>query len=72
MESEKMFDQYMSNLMSYVKINEAMQKQLIPNKQGLINKNSININNNFFYKGEQNKFGNGNPMQFKDDESDEN
>ena len=62
MESEKMFDQYMSNLMNYVKLNEVMQKQLVigqggTGKQGLINNNSININNNFYGNYPKNEFG---------------
>jgi hypothetical protein len=114
MESEKMFDQYMSNLMNYVKFNEVMQKQLVvgqgghggqvsqvgqtghggqggqvshgghmgqggsmslgghmsqggsvslggqvgSGKQGLINNNSININNNYYGNYPKNEFGN--------------
>jgi hypothetical protein len=34
MESEKMFDQYMGNLMNYVKLNELMQKQIMMNQAG--------------------------------------
>jgi hypothetical protein len=63
MESEKMFDQYMSNLMNYVKLNELMQKQFLmnqgnnpgqpqqqfpPQAKNMISGNSININNNYF------------------------
>jgi hypothetical protein len=60
-ESEKMFDQYMSNLMNYVKFNEVMQKQLVigqggTGKQGLISNNSININNNFYGNYPKNEF----------------
>ncbi len=77
MESEKMFDQYMSNLMNYVKINEIMQKQIVnPNatKQGLINNNSININNNYYnnFAKDQNKFANYYGMQYKPDDFDDN
>jgi hypothetical protein len=75
-ESEKMFDQYMSNLMNYVKFNEVMQKQLVVGQgnppvtnQGLINNNSININNNFYGNYPKNEYG-GNPykqQQYKDE-----
>jgi hypothetical protein len=108
-ESEKMFDQYMSNLMNYVKFNEVMQKQLVVGqggsnggnggnvgihgshgnvgihgrdlgnlgrdlggsntsaKQGLINNNSININNNFYGNYPKNEYGNYYRQQFNDE-----
>jgi hypothetical protein len=71
-ESEKMFDQYMSNLMNYVKLNEVMQKQLVvgqgnTGKQGLINNNSININNNFYGNYPKNEHGNYHKQQYMDE-----
>jgi hypothetical protein len=56
MESDKMFEQYMGNLMNYVKLNEIMQQQIlqqgnvVPNNppKSYVNNNSININNNFY------------------------
>jgi hypothetical protein len=45
-ESEKLFDQYMKNLMNYVKINELLQNQLNLNQGQSINSQGNIINNN--------------------------
>lgn len=54
-ESDKMFEQYMGNLLNYVKFNEIMQNNILMNQQynmfnnqGFVNNNNININNNFY------------------------
>jgi hypothetical protein len=51
-DSEKLFDNYMSNLTNYFKLNEMMQQQMYiggnQNHPGYVNTNSININNNYY------------------------
>jgi hypothetical protein len=58
-ESEKLYDNYMGNLMNYFKLNEMMQQQIFlnnnnnnqlphSNQPGYVNTNSININNNYY------------------------
>ena len=50
-DSEKLLENYMSNLSNYFKLNEMMQQQMFinnnPNHPN-VNTNSININNNYF------------------------
>jgi hypothetical protein len=65
-ESEKLFDNYMVNLMNYFKLNEMMQQQILinnnqvpqPNQSGYVNTNSININNNYYNQYPNNLPGN--------------
>jgi hypothetical protein len=49
LESDKLFEQYMKNLMNYVKLNEMFQNQILTNNNGVnnnVNNNVNNINNN--------------------------
>jgi hypothetical protein len=48
LESDKLFEQYMKNLMNYVKLNEMFQNQIIVN-------NSVNNQNNFINRQPQQK-----------------
>lgn len=55
-ESDKMFSQYMNNLINYIKFNEIMQNKNIGNQpinlvnnQGFVNNNNINISNNYYH-----------------------
>lgn len=50
-ESQKMSDEYMKNLVKYVKCNEMIQAQILMNPSPFSNpyvNNNININNNFY------------------------
>lgn len=71
-ESEKLFDNYMGNLMNYFKLNEMMQQQIfhnnnnqfpIQNQPGYVNTNSININNNYYNQYPNNVRGNNPGMK---------
>lgn len=54
-ESDKMFNQYMNNLINYVKFNDILQNKNLGNQpinllnnQGFVNNNNINISNNYY------------------------
>lgn len=60
-ESDRLFEEYMSNLVNYVKFNEMMQNRILMNQpgllmqnQGFINNNNINISNNFYNNNDVN------------------
>jgi hypothetical protein len=50
-ESEEIYDQYMTNLMNYIKMNEMMQSQMLQNQFFSQQVNNYNINNNIYESG---------------------